>query len=111
MVIDVKPLQFWNELAPIEVTELGMVVVEQPSIKVFVFVLIIALQLSLESYTELLLSTVIEDTFTHPLKADPLILVTLSGMVIDVKPAQSPNTLSVKAVTCEGTTAELKAVP
>ena len=49
MVIEVKPVQPSNALASIPVTLLGITVVLQPTINVLFLVLIIALQLSLES--------------------------------------------------------------
>ena len=57
MVTLVKPLHSWNAPSPIEVTELGIIVFLHPLINVFVAVLIMALQFSRESYTELPLST------------------------------------------------------
>ena len=91
MVTLVKPLQYWNAYLPIEVTDLGMIVFLHPLINVFVAVLIMALQFSRESYTELPLSTFM---LVKPLQAsnDPLpIEVTELGMVTLVKPLQSEN--------------------
>ena len=56
-VMEVRPVQTEKALSPIFVTLLGTVVVLHPDIKVLVDVSIIALQLSRESYTGLLLST------------------------------------------------------
>ena len=74
--------------SPIEVTVLGIIVLLQPFINVLVDVLIIALQLFLESYVVLLLSTVI---FVRPvrLKAKLPIEVILSGIITLVKLLQS----------------------
>ena len=95
----VKPLQPLKALSPIEVTELGMVVFLQPASKVLVAVSIIALQLSLESYLELPLSTTIDSKPLQPEKALPRIEVTELGMVTLVKPLQSSKALSPIEVT------------
>ena len=89
MVTLVKPLQPLKALSPIEVTELGMVVFLQPASKVFVAVSIIALQLSLESYLELPLSTTIIDS--KPLQPEKAYLpmeVTELPMITLVNPLQ-----------------------
>ena len=89
MVTLVKPLQPLKALSPIEVTELGMVVFLQPASKVFVAVSIIALQLSLESYLELPLSTTIDSKLVQPLNIKLPIEVTELGMETLVKPLHS----------------------
>ena len=76
-----------------------MVVFLQPASKVFVAVSIIALQLSLESYLELPLSTTIDSKPLQPEKALPRIEVTELGMVTLVKPLQSSKALSPIEVT------------
>ena len=88
MVTLVKPLQPRKAEEPMEVTELGMVVFLQPTSKVFAAVLIIALQLSLESYVELPLSTTIDSKPLQLEKADLPIEVTELGIVTLVKPLQ-----------------------
>ena len=65
-----------------------MVVLLQPASKVFVAVSIIALQLSLESYEELPLSTNIDSKPLQSRKASEPIEVTELGMVTLVKPLQ-----------------------
>ena len=60
MVIDAKPEQSRNAPSPILVMLLGMIVFWQPLINVFVFVSIIALQLSRLSYIGLPFSTKID---------------------------------------------------
>ncbi len=68
------------------VTLLGIVVVLQPAIRVFVADSIIALQLSLESYLGLPSSTIINVRPLQPRKADSPMLVTLLPMITDVRP-------------------------
>ena len=57
IVIEVRSVQCANAFSPMLVTLLGMVVVLQPAIRVFVEDSIIALQLFLESYLGLPSST------------------------------------------------------
>ena len=61
MVMLVKPIQSSNALEPIVVTEFGIIVFLQPRIRDLPDFLMIALQLSRESYFELLPSTVMLD--------------------------------------------------
>ena len=85
---EVKPLQPEKAEGPIEVTEVGMIVFLQPHIKELVAVSIIALQLSLESYTVFPLSTVM---LSNPLQQEKALLpidVTELGITTDVKPLQ-----------------------
>ena len=70
------------------VTLLGMVVFMQPLINVFEDVSIIALQLLRESYIVLPLSTFIDVKLEQPAKAQSPMLVTLLGMVTEVRPEQ-----------------------
>ena len=87
----VKPLQPENAYQPIEVTDLGMIVLLHPLINVFVAVSIMALQFSRESYTELPLSTFM---LVKPLQLPNALLpieVTELGMVMLVKPLQRLN--------------------
>ena len=95
----VKPLQPEKVQSPMEVTELGMVVFLQPASKVFVVVSIIALQLSLESYLELPLSTTIDSKPLQNAKAAVPIEVTELGMVTLVKPLQPEKALSPMELT------------
>ena len=88
MVTEVKPLQPEKAYSPIEVTELGMIVLLHPAISVFVEVSIIALQLSRESYFVFPLSTTIEVKPEQPEMAARPIEVTELGMVTEVKPVQ-----------------------
>ena len=84
----VKPLQPEKAQSPMDVTELGMVVFLQPASKVFVAVSIIALQLSLESYLELPLSTTIDFKPLQSSKTKLPIEETELPMVTLVKPLQ-----------------------
>ena len=61
----VKLVQPLKALLPMLVTLFGITVFLHPVIKVFVAVSIIALQLFLESYVLLLLSTVIDTRLSH----------------------------------------------
>ena len=70
MVILVKPVQPLNALYPIEMTEFGMDVFLHPNINLFDAISIIALQLSRESYTVLLLSTTIDSMPVQPANAN-----------------------------------------
>ena len=73
------------------VTEFGIIVFLHPKNKVFVFVSIIALQLSRESYFVFPDSTSIDVRPEQPEKAGLLMLVTELGMVTLVRPEQSSN--------------------
>ena len=88
MVTDVSPLQPEKAHDPMLVTLLGIVVVLQPAIRVFVDDSIIALQLFLESYLGLPSSTFNDVRPLQFRKADSPMLVTLLGMVTDVRPVQ-----------------------
>ena len=99
MVTLVKPLQPENELLPIVVTELGIIVFLHTLINVFVAVSIMALQFPRESYTELPLSTIM---LVRPLQLRNAYLpisVTDLGMVTIVKPLQFSNARSPILVT------------
>ncbi len=89
--MDVKEEQPLNAEFPIEVTELGIVVVEHPAINVFVDVSIIPLQLFLESYTALFASTKIDAKEEQPPNTKFPIEVTELGIVMDVKEEQLLN--------------------
>jgi len=60
MSMEVKPEQFWKALLPMDVTLLGITVVEHPRINSLVAVSIMALQLLRESYLLLPFSTMTE---------------------------------------------------
>ena len=74
-----------------EETLSGMRVFLHPTIKVFVSFSIIALQLSLLSYTVLPLVTLISDKEEQPSNAYSPMEETLSGIVIEVSAEQSWN--------------------
>ena len=86
MVTDVRPLQSEKAPSPMLVTLSGIAVFLHPLIKVFVDISIIELQLSLESYLGLPYSTRIDIKPLQPEKAYCPMLVTLLGMVTDVRP-------------------------
>ena len=88
MVTEVRPLQPSKALSPMLVTSLGMTVFLQPAINVFVEVSIIALQLSRESYFVFSESTAIEVRPLQPSKGAVPMLVTLSGMVMEIRSSQ-----------------------
>ena len=66
---EVKLEQYRKALDPMLVTLLGIVVLLHPAINVFVWVSIIALQLSLESYVGLPSATAMEVKLEQPSKA------------------------------------------
>ena len=70
------------------VTELGMDVFIQPTIKVLVPISIIALQLFRESYMGFLSSTTMDVKPLQLAKAPPSMLVTELGIVTEVRPLQ-----------------------
>ena len=86
--IDLKEVQPEKAKSPIEVTLSGIIVAAQPAIKVLVEVSIIALQSSLESYTEFPSFTMIDLKELQYLNAELLIEVTLSGITIVLKEEQ-----------------------
>ena len=88
MVTLVRPLQPRKALLPIEVTELGIIVLLQPAIKEFVDVSIIALQLLRESYFVFPFATLMLVRPLQPQKALLPIEVTELGMVMLVRPLQ-----------------------
>jgi len=73
---------------PMLVTLTGIVVFLQPETRVFVAVSIMALQLFLLSYTELLTSIEMDVRPEQCPKALTPMLVTLLGIVTDVRPEQ-----------------------
>ena len=90
------------------ITEFGIMVFLQPDINSFFSVSIMALQLSLESYTVLPSSTIIEVKPLQPEKAPTPILVTELGIVIEVKPLQPEKALPPILVTELGIVIEIK---
>ena len=95
MLTDVKVEQLWNARSPMLVTPLGMVVVLQPVISVFPSLDRMALHSlptpSVDRYAVLLASTVIVVTPEQPSKTRVPILMTLVGMLTDVKAGQLKN--------------------
>ena len=88
IVIEVRPEQLKKALPPMLVTLSGITLLLHPMKRVFVVVFIIALQLSLLSYTELFASTEIDVRPEQPEKAEDPMLVTLSGIVMELRPEQ-----------------------
>ena len=84
------------------VTLVGIIVLSHPAINVLSSVLIIALQFSRESYTELLSSTRIDTSSWQPSKAPWPMLVTDDGIVIDVSFSQEEKALLPILVTVDG---------
>ena len=91
IVICVNSLQPPNALSPIFVTLFGIIVLLQPIINSFVSFFIIALQLSLLSYTVLPSSTSILTRLLQLPNAESPILVTLFEIVMPNNPLQSKN--------------------
>ena len=106
--IEVRPEQPKKALFPILATLLGIIVFLHPAIKVFVAVSIIALQLSRESYIELLSSTIIEVRPLQELNALLPMLITLLGMVTDVSLEQPENASYPMVVTLLGMVMEVR---
>ena len=84
MVMEVKPEQSPKHSTPKLVTDSGIIVLLHPAIMIFLSVRIIALQLSLESYTGLFSSTFIVSNAIQPEKQPLPKLVTELGMVMEV---------------------------
>ena len=108
MMIEVSSEKLLNALLPILVTVLGIIVLLQPRISVFVAVSMMALQLSRESYLVFSTETLIEDNPVQPLKALAFMAVTLEGMFTEVRPMQPWNALSPILVTPEGMSIEVR---
>ena len=89
IVTEVKPVQPYKAYLPMLVTLLGITVVLHPIINVFDDVSMIALHPSLLSYVVLPSLTFIFVKPLQPVKADSPMLVTLLGIVTEVKPEQS----------------------
>jgi len=88
MVMEVRPEQPANAKPPMLVTLLGTTVFLQPAINLFDALSMIALQLSLESYFVFPCATVMEVRPEQTLNAHPPMLVTLLGIVTEVRPEQ-----------------------
>ena len=82
---EVRLVHQMNAHSPILVTLLGITVFLQPKINVLVAVSIIALQLLRESYIEFPLDTTIVVRPVQPENAEPPMLVTLLGIVTEVR--------------------------
>ena len=107
IVMDVSPLQYSKAFLPILVTLLGIIVSLHPDKIVLVAVLMMALQLSRESYMVLPFSTLIEVRL-QPEKAETPMLVTLLGMVTEVKPLQPEKAKSSMYLTLLGIVTEVR---
>lgn len=88
IITDCRPLHPLNAPSPIDVTLLGITVFLHPTINLLTLDLIIALQLFRESYTVFPSSTVMEINPLQPLNASSATVVTLLGMLIEVRPIQ-----------------------
>ena len=99
MVMEVKLLQLEKQQSPKLVTELGILLFLHPATNLLVAVWIIALLLSLESYTGLAASTTIRSRLLQQEKHDFPKLVTELGMVMEVKLLQREKQDSPKLVT------------
>ena len=103
-------MQPQKALPPIDVTELGIIVLLHPTRRALLSVSIIALQLLRESYLGFPFSTTIDVKPEQPLKALMPIDVTELGMVTDVKPVQPKKAWSPIVVTELGMVTEVKPV-
>ena len=108
MVTDNKLKQPENARCPMFVTLLGIIVFLQPAINVLSFVLIMALHPSRESYTELPLSTTMVAICGQLENAKSPMLVTLLGIVTEVKPVHPENAAPPMLVTLLGILTEVK---
>ena len=99
MVIEVRPLQPLNADSPMLVTSFGMTVFWQPAISLLVEVSMMALQLLRESNVVLSSATVMVVRPLHLLNAPAYMLVTLSGIVTEVRLVQDENALLPMLVT------------
>jgi hypothetical protein len=88
MLMEVRLAISVKALSPMEVTLAGINVFLHPDIKVLLPVSIIALQLLRESYVELPSSTEIDSKELHPWKGFPKILVTLFGIIMELRSSQ-----------------------
>ena len=83
--MEVRLEQHQNAELPMLVTLEGMIVFLHPAISVFELFSMIALQFSRESYFVFPFSTFIEVRPEQPANAKPSMLVTLEGMVMEVR--------------------------
>ena len=102
MLMELKPLQYAKQLFPKLVTVLGIWVPLHPAINVLEAVSIIALLLSLESYTGLSAFTWILSKFTQYLRSSPLKRIFELERVREVKPVQPSKQLEYILATEEG---------
>jgi len=109
ILIVVSSSQPLKAAVPMVVTLLGIVVFLQPTIRVFVSVSIMALQLSLESYFELPVSTVMEASPGHCENASFPMEVTPLGIVIAARAEQEEKALLEIVTTLVPMTTEDKA--
>ena len=98
--IDVRPV-LAKATSPMVVTPTGIVEFLHPIINVLDDFSIIALQPLRESYVSFPSSTVIVSNLLHKPKASAPMLVTLAGMVIDVKSEQLLKAPTPMVVNCE----------
>lgn len=110
MVIEVMLVQLMKASSPMEVTLLGITVFLQPTRSSLVDVSMMALQLFRESKTLLLESTVIDAKAEQPEKVEPLIMVTLLGIVTEVRFVHLSNALTEIVVTLFGIDTEVRAL-
>ena len=89
-----------------EVTLLGITVFLHPTMSLLVDVSMMALQLLRESKVALPASTIIDDKAVQPEKTDPATMVTLLGIVTEVRLVQFPNTSTAMVVTLFGIVTE-----
>ena len=108
MVMEVNPSQPEKQSPPKLVTELGILLFLHPTTNSLVEVRIIALQLSLESYTGLAASTTIRSRPLQPSKHQSPKLVTELGMVMEVNLLQYEKHFSPKLITELGMVMEVK---
>jgi hypothetical protein len=107
IVMEVRLLQKPKASSPMLVTSLGITVFLHPEINLLDFVSIIALQLFLLSYIGLFFSTTIEVRAVLPDNRASPILVTLLGIVMEVRPLNW-NALSPILVTLFGIVMEVR---
>ena len=89
-----KPFNCTKALAPMAITEFGMLMFLHPHLNVLEDVSITALQLLRESYTLFLLSTMIVFKLLQPEKIQSPIVETFCGIIIDIRFIQSLNASS-----------------
>jgi hypothetical protein len=110
IMIVVSPLQLKKALSHILITLLGIFVFWQPIFIMFVSVIIIPLQLSLESYLVFPDSTSMEVRELQPEKTPLPKLVTLLGIDIDLRALQLEKAQLPMFVTLLGIVIDLRAL-